>query len=260
MIDKEQINPEKLISLFSQQNSIKRADIKTFFIQENPALSEQEFRRLLDSLLKRNIIIHVGRDLYRNQKSCVIKSYYSPSVSQSAREVGNLLSKSLPYLNYALWETRTLYEFMNHQPSQNQIIVDVPKDTLESVFNTLSKDFSGRVFLEPDRQLMERYVIAQEEAVIVSRLVSQTSEKQIEGIYSAPLENILVDLLVEKEIFYIFQGEELALIFQNAFAKYWINEKAMLRYAGRRKVVPQLKEFIAQHPEIDSAILKEAIP
>ena len=33
----------------------------------------------------------------------------------------------------------------------------------------------------------------------------------------------------------------------------------MLRYAGRRKAVPQLKEFIAQHPEIDSAILKEAI-
>ena len=260
MTNVEQTIEDNLIDYFHKHGTMTRIDIKNFLVRENPALSEQDFRRTLGSLIKRNSIVHAGRNLYLIQNSFPKKSKYSPSISQSARDVGTLLHKSLPYLNYALWDTRILYEFMNHQPSQNQIIVKVPKDALESVFNTLSKDFSGRVFLEPDRQLMERYVIAQEEAVIVSRLVSQTSEKQIEGIYSAPLENILVDLLVEKEIFYIFQGEELALIFQNAFAKYWINEKAMLRYAGRRKALPQLKEFIAQHPEIDSAILKEAIP
>jgi hypothetical protein len=260
MTFEEQTIHTKLISYFRKKNSVTRADIKSFFIQSNPGLSEQDFRKALDLLIKRDSIVHAGRDLYLIQSSYPTKkNKYSPSGSHSVREVGNILRKSFPYLNFALWETHSLYEFMNHQPMQNQIIVDVPKDALESVFNTLSKHFNGKVFLDPDRELMERYVIAQEEAVIVSRLISQTAKKKIDGIYFAPLENILVDLLIEKEIFYIFQGEELALIYQNAFSKYWINEKAMLRYAGRRKAIPQLKSFILQHPEIDSIIIQRAI-
>jgi hypothetical protein len=51
----------------------------------------------------------------------------------------------------------------------------------------------------------------------------------------------------------------MALIYQNEFSKYWLNEKAMFRYAGRRKAVPELKKFIAKHSEINSAILKEAV-
>jgi hypothetical protein len=258
MTNVEQTIEDNLIDYFHKHGTMTRIDIKNFLVRENPALSEQDFRRILDSLIKRNSIVHAGRNLYLIQNSFPIKSIYSPSISQSARDVGTLLHKSLPYLNYALWDTRILYEFMNHQPSQNQIIVKVPKDALESVFNTLSKYFGRRVFLDPDRKLMERYVIAQEDAIIVSRLVSQAAEMKFEGIDFAPLENILVDLLIEKEIFYTVQGEELALIYKNAFSKYWINEKAMLRYAGRRKAVPQLKDFIAQHPEINSVILKEA--
>ena len=80
-------------------------------------------------------------------------------------------------------------------PPQNQIIIDVPKNVLEFDFSTLSKHFSGKVFLDHDRKSMELYVvITQKEAVIVS----QTAEKKIERIDFSQLEYILVDLLIEK--------------------------------------------------------------
>ena len=80
-------------------------------------------------------------------------------------------------------------------PPQNQIIIDVPKNVLESDFSTLSKHFSGKVFLDHDRKSMEQYVvITQKEAVIVSK----TAEKKIERIDFSQLEYILVDLLIEK--------------------------------------------------------------
>ena len=56
--------------------------------------------------------------------------------------------------------------------------------------------------------------------------------KKISGVPYAKIGKILVDILVDDEKFYVFQGQELVSIFENVFANYWIDEKSLFRYAG----------------------------
>ena len=100
-------------------------------------------------------------------------------------------------------------------------------------------------FLDPDRMTMDRYVGVQDESIIVSKLVSQSPKRQKGSLVCyAKLEKILVDILVDENKYYVYQGRELSSIFENAFKTFVINQDSMLRYAGRRTAQDKLKLFI----------------
>ena len=67
---------------------------------------------------------------------------------------------------------------------------------------------------------MERYVLPRPDSILFSRLVTQSPRKTIHGIPFPKLEKILVDIFVDGDKYYYFQGEELARIFENAFSTY----------------------------------------
>jgi hypothetical protein len=79
------------------------------------------------------------------------------------------------------------------------------------------------------------------------------------GVVSARLEKILVDIFSDEDRFFTFHGQEMINIFENAFSMYWINTKTLFRYAGRRKVVERLKNFINTRTQIDLSTLLENI-
>ena len=137
-----------------------------------------------------------------------------------------------------------LHEFMTHQPGQNLIVVEAEKDACESVFNRLREKYTGRVFLDPTRSLMENYVLPQASPIIVLPLISESPRTTNNNIPSPKLEKILVDILVDENIFFAFQGVELSTIYENAFNTYWLNQRTMFRYARRRKAGKTLQEFI----------------
>jgi len=127
----------------------------------------------------------------------------------------------------------------------------------ESVFNHLSRQNPGKVFLNPDRLTMERYVLPQFDNILVSRLITQSPKRTTGGFPYPKLEKILVDIFVDEERFYFFQGGEMAHIFEDVFATYWISEKTMFRYAGRRKADQKLRQFIQTHTQIELSLNQE---
>jgi hypothetical protein len=66
-----------------------------------------------------------------------------------------------------------------------------------------------------------------------------------------------VDIFVDGEKYFFFQGDELVRIFENAFSSFWISEKTLLRYAGRRKVSVKLRQFISKQTQIQLSQLPE---
>jgi CMP-N-acetylneuraminic acid synthetase len=140
---------------------------------------------------------------------------------------------------------------MVHQPGQNQIILETEKGTEDSVFDHLTEIYPAQTFLDPDRITIQRYAFQQPESIIISKLVTQTPMgKRVDGVPYAKLEKIMVDILVDDDRYFLFQGQELASIYENAFAHYLIDEKSMTRYARRRNAVPKLKKFLLNHPRI----------
>jgi hypothetical protein len=142
------------------------------------------------------------------------------------------------------------------QLGQNHIILDVEKGTENSVFNQLSEAYSGKIFLNPSRLTMERYVQQLPEAILISPLISQTPMgKKTEEIPYAPIEKILVDILVDDKKFFIFRGNELVSIFNGVFNSYLIDEKSLVRYAGRRKAINKLKAFVINETQVEFNIV-----
>jgi len=246
---------------FSGSRLVHKSDLRNYYQQHSQEASEQAFRRFLYQLEKKQIITPVGAGGYAlhdpSAQQAGRKSHFSPIWSEELVALSKGIQAAFPYIQYLGWETRALHEFMVHQPGQNLFILEAEKDTCESVFHHLSQQEPGKVFLEPDRLTMERYVLHQGDAILVSRLITQSPKKIVHGLPYPKLEKILVDIFVEEEKYFFFKGEELVHIFENIFSSYWISEITLFRYAGRRKASEKLRQFINTKTKVELSLKQE---
>ena len=122
-------------------------------------------------------------------------------------------------------------------------MVEVEKDALESVFFFMKQN-KYSVFLEPTRELLNRYVPDEKETWIVKSLVSEAPVKNISGIPSTTIEKLLVDLFCDTIILDAQQGAEKDRIFKEVFEKYTVSENRMLRYADRRRKKEEFNKYL----------------
>ena len=259
--DNIKVDEQALRNTFSGFKSVQKSDLRNFYAHHSQSATEQGFRRFLYGLEKQNILTPIGTGIYafHDQPSLSVtnKKHFSPHWSGELGLLNEVVRRAFPYVEYLLWETRVLHEFMIHQPGQNLFILETEKDVCESAFNLLSQEYPGRTFLDPARVTMERYVLPQQDGILIIRLVTQSPRKKINGIPSPKLEKILVDIFVDGDKYYYFQGEELARIFENVFSTFWINEKTLFRYAGRRMVREKLRQYIHEQTQIELSVIPE---
>jgi hypothetical protein len=251
----DKINEVELSKAFSGSGSVQRSDLRKFHAQHSRAGTDQAFRRFLYRLEKKQVIAPVGGGVYAfhdpASPATAKNRRFSPAWSQEIVQLNDAFRKAFPYAQYLLWETRVLHEFMLLQPGQNFYILETERDVCESAFNLMSSVYPGRVFLKPDRETMERYVLPCPDSILISRLVTEAPRRMIHGVPSPKLEKILVDLFTDENLFYYVQGAELSRIFENAFSTYRVSGKTLFRYSRRRKVSQKLREFIREQTHIE---------
>ena len=250
---KSPIIPE-LIGQFANRRSVNMADLRDFYREHTTQFNDQAFRRFMYALEKQRVIRPVARGLYVFQKETSQsqdRKKFIPAPSPEIIKLNTDIKDSFPYLQYAIWETRILHDFMTHQPGQNQIIVDVERNAVESVFNALTPIYPNQVWLNPDQNMLERYIVNSPRSIIVSNLISQSPLINVDTVPYPSIEKILVDIFVDQDTFFMLQGQELVNIFENIFTSYWVNEKTLLRYAQRRQPVDKIKKFINDQTSIE---------
>ena len=122
---------------------------------------------------------------------------------------------------------------MRHQPGRFYFIIEVEKDSIQSVFYNL-KEMNYAVFSEPTSDILEKYLPNNKDIFIVKSLVTEAPTQNIKGINTISLEKLLVDIFCDNIIFAPQQGSEMRTIFETALTKYAINQSRMLRYANRK--------------------------
>ena len=132
---------------------------------------------------------------------------------------------------------------MIHQPGKFYFLVEVEKESMESVFYFL-KENEFHVYLNPDNDIINKYVSSEKDAVIVKLLISEAPVQDIKDITTITIEKILVDIFCDDIIFSAQQGPEMNNIFREAFRKYTVNENRMLRYADRRRKKQALNNYL----------------
>jgi len=168
---------------------------------------------------------------------------YLPEISAKIKSIHSKLKKEFPYLRICIWNTSSFNEFMIHQPGRFYILIEVDKDASQSVFFYL-KENKFSVFIDPTKDLIEKYIPDEKETLIVKSLVSEAPVQIINRINIATIEKMLVDIFCDDVIFAAQQGSEMRIIFKEAMIKYSVNENRMLRYADRRREKDSFREYL----------------
>lgn len=200
--------------------------------------SENTINTYLHLLKKKGVIHNLSRGIYALGKV----ETFNPQINNQLKKIAAQIQKKYPFINYCVWNSLWLNDLMRHQPFKNFTIVEIEKGASEQVFNELTPSFSN-VYINPNETFFDRYISTLDNVIIVKNLNSEAPTLKLNELTIPTLEKILVDILIDNNLFAAQQGE-LDFIFKTAFDKYDINESKMKRYAARRNREEELERMI----------------
>ena len=215
----------------SNQKEYSRNELSKVFLREKPDLTDSAFRWTLYNLQQEQKLFRIDYDTYTRTKPKVLPEYH-PLYTDKAKDVLNSLSLRFPeLLDFVVFESVLLNEFLNHQIAQNTIYIQVDKDISSFVFDSLQEDFSGSILYKPDKKVFDRYWTR--DCIVILDLISQ-APLNLESPHEISAEKLLVDIVAEKSIAATFSPSELPFIYENIINSYRIDMRRLNRYAGRR--------------------------
>lgn len=219
---------DKIQSYFDGESTISKNKLVEYILMDFPELKSSSINVYLSRLKKEGIIRNPSRGIYALKG----KNHYNPIVDSNFKRLFNKIKREYPYVDFCIWNTKWLNEFMRHQPFKYYTILELDKDVTESVFYML-KELGKQVYLEPDEETFELYISNSEDVIILKHLISEAPLQRIKKIVVPTIEKLLVDMIINLKI-YAAQQNEIEFIYESVFKKYEINVNKMKRYAYRR--------------------------
>ena len=248
MIDK--IRVEEIKRHFSDK-PFTNTDLYKFYQLYESGLNMNTFYWRVHALKNAGVLSVLKRGYYILKSKKDFKPFLSPLLTKIFTEVR---AKS-PYSNLCVWETIWLSKYMIHQPLSNKIIMEVDKEAAPAVFAFLQESYRD-VFLNPGREEMEKYILVNQNSIIVKNMMSTSPVQEIQNIVIPKIEKIIVDIFVEDDFFITYQGFELINIYNELFISYNINQSTLKQYAHKRHVKEKLIRLLREETELtDSELL-----
>ncbi len=223
---------------FKNRKSFNTKELSSFLKKCKPAVSSSTYIWIIHRLIQEDIIQQLKKGVYTLEK----KSIFKPEVDSKLKDIYSSLKTNFPYVDFCVWESRFIVPYMQHLAKNHFIIVDVEKDAMESVYYSLRNKYL-QVFNNPDSSLVEDYISELDYPIVVRRLISESPLIETNGIITASIEKILVDIFESVDFFYL-QGHELTHVYSNIFQSYTINESRLYRYAGRKGKKEKIQKFV----------------
>jgi hypothetical protein len=235
----ENINDSSILEFFKDAEEFTKDELKTFINLSGRSLSDNALRKRIYRLRRKDLIRVVKRGVYAiNDKYAFV-----PTSDRFIKRINKLFHQQYNDINYCIWNTQWLHSFMNHQLVNSFYVLEVEKEFIDSVFYHF-KDNGIKVFNNPSEQMMEEHVLGEQNVLIIKPFISRSPVAMVDKIPFARLEKILVDIYCDPHQFFIFMGQEMINIYENAFKHYNINIGSLHNYAMRRGKKKQIEEFI----------------
>lgn len=232
-------NYNDILAYIKDKDYFTKEDLRLFFKDAGISITDEALRIRIYRLKKRGNIQSVARGKYTISK----KPSYTPEPDKFIRKVNKLYLSKYDELDYCIWSTKWLHDLMLHIPVRYFYVFETEKDICEATFY-LFKDNGINAYYQPNQDQIDKYILPEEESIMVRALVSRAPYQTIEKTRIASIEKILVDLYCDTEIYYIYGGSELKRIYENVLSHYTINFSSLLHYAERRKKDKEIREFM----------------
>lgn len=211
---------------------------------------ESSYLNILNRLVREDRLIKKDSKLY---PSSSFKPTFRINPDTETVKLYTELQHRIPFIEICIWNTIDILPLMHDIPNFNLTIISVSRNYVDSVVDALENLTDRLILRDQDKTIITRLAPGRE-LVIVTPLISQAPTESIEGITCPTLEKILVDILCDNSL-YALTGSEAYAIYANAFDRYAINIKTLLRYAGRRNkkiesetIIKQIKNDLTRKP------------
>ncbi|NML38179.1 hypothetical protein HHL17_13315 [Chitinophaga sp. G-6-1-13] len=234
-------NPDLIICLRKYLNGKQDFTTKevTGVLQKYlPDLSGSTIAWKLNQLKKDKLLYQKGRGLYTFD----YKPKFSLDLSLKSKRIYNRV-KGIYAGEIVMWDTILLSEISGEEISKYWIFLALNKDDLDFLFGEMLS-FSKKVYLQPDKETTARYLLPQDEAIILISLISETPTERSGDYLSPTIEGVLVNAWFEYEQYLQPIGLDIHKLYEQAFAKYNVNKSKLLRYAARRDKRKEINELL----------------
>lgn len=236
----DKLHIEELKYHFKNYSVFKTSEVIDLYSKIDPKIKRSTINWRVYALVQKGILKRVGRGEF----TLGVNKNFFPEISPRMKSINNKLRKEFPYLNFCIWNTSSINEFMIHQPGNFYLIIEVEKESAQSVFYFL-RELKYHVFIDPTDEILEKYLFSDKEAIIIKTLISEAPIQKTNEFNTISLEKLLVDIFCDPTIFSAQQGAEMRTIFKEAFTKYSVNRSRMLRYANRRRKKESLQIYLS---------------
>lgn len=225
-------------SYFKESEKLSKQKLVSSIKKDFPNWSDNTINMYLSKLKKAGCINTPSRGIYKMDRNIS----FHPPISTNLKRVFNRVKREFPYVNFCIWDTVWLHDFMRHQPFKHYVVIEVEKEVSESVFIYLSKT-NKNVFINPNEEIFDRYIHNHHEVLIVKNMVSESPLIEKDKINIPTLEKLLVDMLIDTSLFAAQQNEK-EFIMRSARQKYTLNKLKMRRYAIRRNRKEEIEKLL----------------
>ncbi len=234
------ISNEAVVNQFKSKQVIDLKDITVFIQSQIPDISEATLSWYIHQLCKQNIIKRIGRGQYTINSN----QYFTPEISKKIENLYKKIKKDFPQITFCISDSNWLNSFSNLQQINQQIIIEVEPEATEAVFLKLKQN-EKNIFLNPSSEIVDLYISANANSIIVKNLTSQSPLKTINNVNIPELEKILVDCLIDTNI-YAAWSDEMENIYHTTFTRFNMNISKMKRYAKRRNREKEVNEILCK--------------
>lgn len=231
---------DDLIKSIEENKAYSRTSLINRLQSLKPGLSENSYHWMIGLLIRGGKLIREGYDSYflRTEK---VKKEFIPSYSDSARKLIKLISEQYPNVQFTVFETVLMNDFLNHLIAQNTIFLQIEKESSIYVFRFLQESGYQNVLYKPKKDDFKLYWF--KECIVITDLISE-SPIDINEPYRIRLEKMLVDMLADKLISTTYSKAEFPNIIEQVQNLYYLDRVKMLRYARRRNREELFKKYL----------------
>ncbi|MBR0486205.1 MAG: hypothetical protein IJJ70_00675 [Treponema sp.] len=229
----------KLLLAVPESQVFTRQALYNLFKENNKDLSYNSVGWIIDEGLKSNLLFKVGSDSYSRKKET--RNTYSPRYSEFSKELLTKLEERFPELEYTLFETLLLNEFVNHLYAHNILVLQVEKDLCPFTFDFLNELFPGKVLYNPSSDDLGRY--QSDNCIILENRISEAPFDK-ENPHFMTLEKLLVDTVSDKAFKELIPTSEVSNIYENAKLIYKSDLTKIRRYAKRRNAWSKVEALL----------------
>ena len=238
-INTRKLHIDRFKEYFESISIISLDDIVSYYRTLDNNVKKTTVKWRVYELVDKGIIQRIGRGKYKLGK----QKEFTPVISNENKSLYSTLKEEFPFLDISIWTTQWVAQWMLHIPGTYQTIIEVEKGSEENVFYFLS-DIWQNVFLNPSKDILNKYAKTEEPLIIIKNLVTDSPLQIVDKVQTPSIEKILVDLIVDTELFSAYQDRDLNSIIENAFEYNTIKMDKLLRYAGRRRKETMVADLI----------------